>query len=341
MHPNGPGTKGTPVKLNKDTGEVLAGLGGKFNGRHISALPDGGRHEQHGAQAVIARSKVGGVTGSGAGSAKGKGQVNKPSGGASVQSRQIYSALGQKHHDAIEALASKGRTAKVWKKYASKTKVVRAHYKGLAYYSPSDKGIYTDIDKDANGDKYQAPYTTTMHELGHNIDNISSGQEYRYTSVEFDNGAYGKAIREDVDKLVNDLNTELKNEFKTLGAIGFARKYDSKLRGEQLAFFATRGVLRYQKKYAYRLLENLIRESKKDGCYPQLSDIVEGGTKAKCQAGFGHGASYWKYAGMLEKEAFAHMFSLSSVNPGAYNGLKGMLPKSVAVFERMIAELEK
>lgn len=65
VHPNGPGTKGTPVKLNKDTGEVLAGLGGKFNGRHISALPDGGRHEQHGAQAVIARSKVARSTGAG------------------------------------------------------------------------------------------------------------------------------------------------------------------------------------------------------------------------------------------------------------------------------------
>lgn len=53
VHPNGPGTKGTPVKLDKDTGEILAGMGGKFNGRHVSALPEGGRHEQHGAQAKI------------------------------------------------------------------------------------------------------------------------------------------------------------------------------------------------------------------------------------------------------------------------------------------------
>ena len=36
VHPNGAGTKGTPVKIDKDTGEVLAGMGGKFNGKHIS-----------------------------------------------------------------------------------------------------------------------------------------------------------------------------------------------------------------------------------------------------------------------------------------------------------------
>lgn len=53
VKPNGPENKGTPVKLDDRTGEVLAGMGGKFNGRHISSVPEGGRHEQQGAQAVI------------------------------------------------------------------------------------------------------------------------------------------------------------------------------------------------------------------------------------------------------------------------------------------------
>lgn len=56
VHPHGPGTKGTPVKLDSDTGEVLAGMGGKFNGKHISAVPKGGTEEQVGAQAYIERS---------------------------------------------------------------------------------------------------------------------------------------------------------------------------------------------------------------------------------------------------------------------------------------------
>lgn len=53
VHPNGEGTKGQPVLLEKRTGEILGGLGGKFNGQHISALPEHGAHEEHGAQALI------------------------------------------------------------------------------------------------------------------------------------------------------------------------------------------------------------------------------------------------------------------------------------------------
>lgn len=53
VHPHGEGTKGQPVLLEKRTGEILGGLGGKFNGKHISALPQHGTHEEHGAQALI------------------------------------------------------------------------------------------------------------------------------------------------------------------------------------------------------------------------------------------------------------------------------------------------
>lgn len=58
VHPNGKDDKGTPVKLDADTGEVKAGMGGKFNGKHISAVGQGGRNEQVGAQAKIDRAKA-------------------------------------------------------------------------------------------------------------------------------------------------------------------------------------------------------------------------------------------------------------------------------------------
>lgn len=57
VHPNGKDNKGTPVKLDEETGEIKAGMGGKFNGRHISAVPKRGRQEQHGAQAKIDRAR--------------------------------------------------------------------------------------------------------------------------------------------------------------------------------------------------------------------------------------------------------------------------------------------
>nr|DAH90094.1 MAG TPA: Lethal factor [Caudoviricetes sp.] len=62
VHPNGKGAtksgdkaKGQPVLIDGETGEVLGGMGGKFTGRHISAVPKRGKEEQHGAQAKIDR----------------------------------------------------------------------------------------------------------------------------------------------------------------------------------------------------------------------------------------------------------------------------------------------
>lgn len=57
VHPNGAENKGSPVLLDDETGEVLGGMGGKFNGKHISAAPKHGANEEVGAQAKINRSK--------------------------------------------------------------------------------------------------------------------------------------------------------------------------------------------------------------------------------------------------------------------------------------------
>lgn len=50
VHPNGKENKGQPALLDSETGEVLGGMGGKFNGKHISSVPEHGKHEQMGAQ---------------------------------------------------------------------------------------------------------------------------------------------------------------------------------------------------------------------------------------------------------------------------------------------------
>lgn len=41
------------IRIDDETGEITAGLGGKFNGEHISALPQRGRYEQPGAKMKI------------------------------------------------------------------------------------------------------------------------------------------------------------------------------------------------------------------------------------------------------------------------------------------------
>ena len=53
VHPNGQSHKGRPALIDTASGEVLGGMGGKFNGRHISAVKKGG--EQAGAQMNVNR----------------------------------------------------------------------------------------------------------------------------------------------------------------------------------------------------------------------------------------------------------------------------------------------
>ena len=53
VHPNGQGHKGRPTLIDTASGEVLGGMGGKFTGRHISAVKKGG--EQAGAQMNVNR----------------------------------------------------------------------------------------------------------------------------------------------------------------------------------------------------------------------------------------------------------------------------------------------
>ena len=53
VHPNGKENKGRPALLDSETGEVLGGMGGKFNGKHISAVPQHGKNEQMGAQMYV------------------------------------------------------------------------------------------------------------------------------------------------------------------------------------------------------------------------------------------------------------------------------------------------
>lgn len=66
VHPNGKGIgkngepkKGTPVLIDDVTGEVKKGMGGKFNGRHISAARRHGLEENVGGQMVINAANAG------------------------------------------------------------------------------------------------------------------------------------------------------------------------------------------------------------------------------------------------------------------------------------------
>lgn len=70
-----------------------------------------------------------------------------------------------------------------------------------------------------------------------------------------------------------------------------------------------------------------------------LSDIVEGATRAKVSGGIGHGASYWRDAGSLATEAFAEFTDSTFSNPESLELLHKHLPGAAKVYQEMVEVL--
>lgn len=105
VHPNGKENKGRPALLDSETGEVLGGMGGKFTGRHISAIKQGGKFEQPGAQMQItARNSAQKAT------AMNNQRIDfKPVGGQSQTDRSAIEAGSAKELKRQEQLAEQGK----------------------------------------------------------------------------------------------------------------------------------------------------------------------------------------------------------------------------------------
>ena len=55
---------------------------------------------------------------------------------------------------------------------------------------------------------------------------------------------------------------------------------------------------------------------------------------------YGHGKSYWRRSGAVEKEIFANLFSVRH-DKKAYELVKTIIPNTVKEFEKRLLELEK
>ena len=114
VKPNGPQHTGRPALIDSATGEVLGGMGGKFTGRHISAIKQGGKFEQPGAQMQITARN----------SAQKAAAMNnqridfKPVGGQSQTDRSATGAGSAKELKRQEQLAEQGKVKNAdYKKY--------------------------------------------------------------------------------------------------------------------------------------------------------------------------------------------------------------------------------
>ncbi len=345
VHPNGVGTKGTPVMIEGRTGEVLAGMGGKFNGRHISAVPQGGKNEEHGAAATIKWFKT----------SKGNVAMKVPGGSGTKQPpakkipSHVAKTLGTGYYDASQkAIANGHKTAKrVWEKFEGRCKIDTTTGKKSGFFSYDTLGITFDAAKDAKEDAGHAPWSTMYHEFGHNIDFINrSSNAPNYFSHEYKNGIFADTLRAEVKKLVAIRLKQLKEDFKNLPLAEYVEKY--KAGWDYYLYKSYKGNDRLARvsakpsvKMIYTMLSNEIKMNPAKSA-SDISDIFEGASDAKIKGDWGHGKAYWKKrAHRLAGESFANMFSASLTAKEGLGEIKKYFPESVKIFEQMLSDLEK
>ncbi len=240
---------------------------------------------------------------------------------------------------------------RVWAAHESEIHVGDANCKGHEHCMVDT--IYVNGRNDAKGSKWQNPYQVTFHESGHAIDAIVKNQAQGFTrhySSRYQNGLFPQTIKDEVNAIVSAKDADLKAQWKAhdgdwawLNANGlisdgnyqFYQRYGRWLSGEP----------KYSKSMAYAAVEREIRAlsplQKAD-----LSDIMEGATGGKIQAGFGHGKTYWKQRTVngvsdgLATEAFAEMIDSEMANPDSLATLKEWLPKSYGVFCDMLKTIQ-
>lgn len=208
------------------------------------------------------------------------------------------------------------------------------------------QGIHIDIVGDVKGNSYESPFQVIFHESGHDIDRRNRGKGNGpglFLSTTYEDEKFKKAIQEDVAAWVDEKAAILKPLFKAedwpalvdLGVIT-PGEYEYFLENGRWSYWVNGGKPpKYKKAYAYKLVEKEITS------YPlsargDLSDIVEGATRAKVRGGIGHGVSYWSDSEALATEAFAEFTDSTLANPESLELLHKHLPNATKVYQEIV-----
>lgn len=246
-------------------------------------------------------------------------------------------------------------------------------HKGTAHHMGG--AIYLNAGSDSKGSSLRKPFSTYFHESGHGVDywvmqeqkrvSAASGKHifgFMYSEY-WQQGRFGKTITEEVQEWADRTDRQMRAEFKAhrtdLGWLishGYLKEFEVNAlqrRARNLGLSiedilsgkgGTMWLPSYKKSMAYTAVEDEIRRiiEGSNGAYKaaSLSDIVEGATKGRIQAGWGHGKSYWQSRG-VELEAFAEMMEAYVSGPESLETLRKHLPKSVGCFDEMLKDIAK
>ena len=203
------------------------------------------------------------------------------------------------------------------------------HFVNGVYFS-GRKELRAELDaKDVNPDGSSVRSFVIAHEYGHHIDYESNNVRFRTWSE--DNDFFKDAINKD------------KKQFKGSFRAGKYRIKDEEFENLHKKIGTYETVERYSKYNPEELLVSYKTTTLKADGFGEVSDIIDALALGKFQKNYGtwgHGVSYYRRRGAVEKEIFANLFAIRH-NKKAYDVAKSIIPNTVKEFEKRLDELEK
>lgn len=257
---------------------------------------------------------------------------------------KLFKSYGENHymavHDLLKTNANESQR-KIWAKYEPELGITNTKARKGAYFSSSDGGITINLEEDAKGSDWSAPYRTTFHELGHNIDYLAGGKKpISYYSSTYKGGIFQKTIFDEINEQIDALNKKLRNEFNSKATKEEQIEHLKEFVSSYDLYSYENGYrqIKWKKEFAYKAFEKELRSIDRS-LRSSISDIVEGVTSGKVQAGFGHGKAYWKrQTDGVAKEAFAEFWECIA-DTEERKVLEKYLPKASKIFDEMIEDL--
>ncbi|MDD3176050.1 MAG: hypothetical protein PHU51_06245 [Candidatus Nanoarchaeia archaeon] len=187
-----------------------------------------------------------------------------------------------------------------------------------AWYDPKTRALTLNIKKIASGEAVHPKFATYYHESGHALDHLTGSGgvvgNYDYISMTYKGGAFGKALRADVDNVI--------------------------------AHQPGKNITEQRAEVTRWLSEGDMHD------YGDISDIFQQATKGKVHGLVGHFQkvlvqryptrrykNYWDLHGSLEHEAFAEMYSSVVANPGSLDNIKTFFPNAYQVFTEILNDI--
>lgn len=306
---------GAKVLIGKG-GKIIAGMGGKFS--NLADTKKGANASGGGSFAFTEKSSMG------------------------------Y-WLGEEKTKELESIVNASPMSELWTKHANDVPMIGDH-KGVGYYDPMSKAIHFHKDKTHDSGQI-GNYGTIVHEMSHAIDfKLGFKSEYKTVSYahKYKDGAFLKAINQDVDQRVRERQSSIKAEFNELKKSGKTPKEITTTLLEK-KYIDYKDALKVEANIAKGKMPLVNAKMAQKSIGRELfgqelrvvSDVYGSVTQNNARGGYGHSTAYYRDPENRSAEAFAQMCTATATNKLALAKVKEYLPTAYGVYEEIIADMDK